>query len=1368
MSPLTSVPRRLAASATAAVLLAGGVITAAPAAAQTAPEPVVVAGMRLDDGGAAIVTDVEHTVVAPGLDHVRFERLDGAGWLQVNVLKAELGDSIRADHIAPPTLTEGGTVTDMAERAGAVAAVNGDFFDINNSWAPAGFAVDAEEGILKSANPGRGQSVAFDEDGLGRVTRLLLEGTVELPGTSLPLAGVNLFAAPAGGVTVYTSQWGDYTRARTLAAGETGVEVLLDAEGRVTAVGEPGEGQLPDGVQAVVARPGAAADALAALEAGDEVTVSYALDQDDVRVAVGGQPEGEPPVLADGVVGSAGGEYSTTRHPRTAVGFSEDGATAYLAVVDGRQATSRGLSLSELGQLMLDLGAHDALNLDGGGSSQMNTREPGSQGTSVRNSPSDGYERDDANGLGLFLATPGSGELTGYRLETLTADDDATRLFPGLHRTLTAFGHDETLSPVDGAPQAWSAGSGAATVSDGVVRGEEPGHATITAATGEATGELDVEVLGPLVRLSASETVVNLETEGSTAELTLTGHDAEGFTAPVEAQDVTVTNPAPETFDVEPTGTRTFLVTATGAEGSTALTFAVGEAEVEVVVAVPLELRVIDDLTEAEAWTSAHDRAPGGTVTAGEGHDGGSGLRMTYDFTQSTGTRGQYAVAPGGAIEIPGRPQKLSLWVNGDGNGSLLRLQVRQANGVVGWIDGPGGSQSLHVTWEGWQRVDFVVPPSFETPLTLERIRLLETVAAKQYTGEVGFSDIYAYLPPEGVPAPTTQRVTDPLVVPTGATDDDDLRVAVMSDAQFVAANPDSGAVEGARDAFREIVAEDPDLLVINGDLVDEAAPEDFDLARAILEEELGDADFPWTYVPGNHEVMGASIDNFVAEFGETSGVRDLEGTRVITLSSATGRLAADFEQVRMLREQLDDAASDDAITGVLVVSHHPTNDPLPTKNSQLTDRHEAEMIDRWLADWRADTGKSVAHVGAHVGVFDVSRVDGVPYVINGNAGKGPSSTPANGGFTGWTMLGVDPDAGHWQDSENPWLSVEVQTRVDELTLTAPSTPLAAGESLTLDAQVTQDDTRTFGLTWPMSWAWSGSDGVHVGAAADAPEDAVAALDPRTGELTGLRTGTVEVTLAVNDVTWTVPVEVVGDDGEEPVEPVPGPRSAEFHLSNSWRGSTDVHFMYGRWADEVLIGDWDGNDKDTIAVRRGNVFHVSNAQRGGDADAVITYGRPGDTILVGDWDGNGTDTFAVRRDNEYHVKNSLRGGQADVTFHYGRENDAVMVGDWDGDGRDTLAVRRGADYHVKNSVTAGDADRVIRYGRAGDVTLAGDWDGDGTDTFAVQRGRTYHVKNSLRGGDADHEVTFGRAGDEVYVGDWDGNGTDTIGVRRPA
>ena len=74
--------------------------------------------------------------------------------------------------------------------------------------------------------------------------------------------------------------------------------------------------------------------------------------------------------------------------------------------------------------------------------------------------------------------------------------------------------------------------------------------------------------------------------------------------------------------------------------------------------------------------------------------------------------------------------------------------------------------------------------------------------------------------------------------------------------------------VQAARRTLQEIVVEKPDLVVINGDLVDEASVADFDLARTILDEEVGDA-IPWIYVPGNHEVMGGAIANFEAEFGD-------------------------------------------------------------------------------------------------------------------------------------------------------------------------------------------------------------------------------------------------------------------------------------------------------------------------------------------------------------------------------------------------------------------------------------------------------------------------------------------------------------------
>jgi exopolysaccharide biosynthesis protein len=96
----------------------------------------------------------------------------------------------------------------------------------------------------------------------------------------------------------------------------------------------------------------------------------------------------------------------TERHPRTAAGVSRDGRTLLLLVVDGRQpGWSVGVTLPELGQMMLDAGAWNAVNLDGGGSTAMWHREPGATAGHVLNRPSDGHVRPVASHLGVRIRT---------------------------------------------------------------------------------------------------------------------------------------------------------------------------------------------------------------------------------------------------------------------------------------------------------------------------------------------------------------------------------------------------------------------------------------------------------------------------------------------------------------------------------------------------------------------------------------------------------------------------------------------------------------------------------------------------------------------------------------------------------------------------------------------------------------------------------------------------------------------------------------------------------------------------------------------------------------------------------------------------
>lgn len=64
--------------------------------------------------------------------------------------------------------------------------------------------------------------------------------------------------------------------------------------------------------------------------------------------------------------------YAATPQPRTAIGVSADGRRGWLVVVDGRQeGYSIGATLQALTDLFVELGASDAINLDGGGSATL-------------------------------------------------------------------------------------------------------------------------------------------------------------------------------------------------------------------------------------------------------------------------------------------------------------------------------------------------------------------------------------------------------------------------------------------------------------------------------------------------------------------------------------------------------------------------------------------------------------------------------------------------------------------------------------------------------------------------------------------------------------------------------------------------------------------------------------------------------------------------------------------------------------------------------------------------------------------------------------------------------------------------------------
>jgi hypothetical protein len=82
--------------------------------------------------------------------------------------------------------------------------------------------------------------------------------------------------------------------------------------------------------------------------------------------------------------------------PRTAAGITAAG-NLLLVTVDGRSAGARGMTLEQLAQYMIWLGARDAMNLDGGGSTTCFVSAVG-----VVNRPSDGAERPIFSAIGVI------------------------------------------------------------------------------------------------------------------------------------------------------------------------------------------------------------------------------------------------------------------------------------------------------------------------------------------------------------------------------------------------------------------------------------------------------------------------------------------------------------------------------------------------------------------------------------------------------------------------------------------------------------------------------------------------------------------------------------------------------------------------------------------------------------------------------------------------------------------------------------------------------------------------------------------------------------------------------------------------------
>lgn len=352
--------------------------------------------------------------IAPGVLYREFYHPEGPWAIQVLEVQRDAPDMEFEAVLGGEYVLGIEPLNKIAERMSRLqhypaAGINGDFYLLRNDpfqGDPTGLCVINGELISSPVNR---SAFVILEDGKPYIDRFQLKGTLYRDdGEKFEMSGVNQ-SCPDDGIVIITPSFYTATRAQggsvQLLAGS--LKEHLKPEGTydftVQTVLEEDSVLVLSNDQVAFVGLGKGAAFLEKVSTGEKLhcTLSIYPSPGQIRHAIGGTPR----LLRNGEISIEAEEervrasFVETRHPRTALGFNNE--YFFLVTVDGRQPEySVGMSLIELARFLKELGAIEALNLDGGGSTTMWVLDE------VRNRPSDGRVRPIANALILFSKVP--------------------------------------------------------------------------------------------------------------------------------------------------------------------------------------------------------------------------------------------------------------------------------------------------------------------------------------------------------------------------------------------------------------------------------------------------------------------------------------------------------------------------------------------------------------------------------------------------------------------------------------------------------------------------------------------------------------------------------------------------------------------------------------------------------------------------------------------------------------------------------------------------------------------------------------------------------------------------------------------------
>ncbi len=306
--------------------------------------------------------------VAPGVIHYHILQRSSQGPLNINVLDINLQNpQITVKPVLAFHRLHGKEkVSQMVDQDNAIAGINAAYFKPDKGTVLGTVILNKQ---LITGPLYHRVSLGITPDKKIKIAKVSLRGSFSTTdGRSIKINNVNQPRLNKEESILYSSLWGNLAPN----VPRDGMEIQINSNNVVTAVSQDERLEIPEGGYVITAP--VEGDALT-LKPGDQLSLTlYTIpDWSDVAYAISGGPYlvKDNQIYVDLRQQSFRPGAFTKAAPRTAIGIKANGHLL-MVTVDGRQHNvSIGMTLTELAHLMKKLGAVEAINLDGGSSTQM-------------------------------------------------------------------------------------------------------------------------------------------------------------------------------------------------------------------------------------------------------------------------------------------------------------------------------------------------------------------------------------------------------------------------------------------------------------------------------------------------------------------------------------------------------------------------------------------------------------------------------------------------------------------------------------------------------------------------------------------------------------------------------------------------------------------------------------------------------------------------------------------------------------------------------------------------------------------------------------------------------------------------------------